>query len=328
VKSRSANEKSAGEVPSFVGPMLARLAPKLPTGKEWIYEVKWDGYRVEAAKSGREVRLYSRRGSDFTRKFSAVSAAVTTIKAERALLDGEVVAVDRQGHPSFQALQNRGAFSSDWSLRYYVFDILHLNGRDLRERPLVERKELLEKVIAGSDVFLSPGMPGTLSQITKAIKKAGLEGVVAKRRDSVYESGQRSGAWTKLPLKPRQEFVVGGYRPDGNSLELLLVGYFEDGRFLFAGKVRQGLNPAKRLALVRELKAYASRKCYFENLPSSRTGHWGEGVTAEEMGDYVWLKPSVVAEVKFTEWTTGGVLRHAEFFELREDKPALEVVRE
>jgi bifunctional non-homologous end joining protein LigD len=155
-----------------------------------------------------------------------------------------------------------------------------------------------------------------------------MEGVIAKRNDSVYEAGERSGSWRKLPLKPKGEFVIGGYRPEGNELELLVVGYYESGKLLFAGKVRQGLNPGIRKALLRGLQPIRMAECPFSNLPNTRKGHWGEGVTAREMGDYGWLEPRVVAEVKFTEWTSGDVLRHPEFVGIRDDKVPKEAGRE
>jgi bifunctional non-homologous end joining protein LigD len=162
----------------------------------------------------------------------------------------------------------------------------------------------------------------------QAVREHGLEGVIAKRLDSPYQPGQRANSWLKLPLKPNQDFFIGGYRLDGKRFELLLVGYFENKKLLFAGKVQQGLNPANRRALLKILGPLAVGKCPFANLPTSKTGHWGEGVTAEEMGDYVWLNPEMVAEIKFAEWTSGGVLRHAEFVALRDDKDPKEVSRE
>jgi bifunctional non-homologous end joining protein LigD len=164
--------------------------------------------------------------------------------------------------------------------------------------------------------------------VMNAVREHNLEGVIAKRKDSIYQSGRRSLAWQKLPLKPKQEFVIGGYRPEGGNLELILVGHYEKGTLLFAGKVRQALNPRKRKDLLTILKPLATPQCPFANLPSSGTGHWGEGVTAEDMGNYVWVKPQLVAQVKFTEWTTGGVLRHAEFGGLRDEKTPDEVIRE
>lgn len=238
------------------------------------------------------------------------------------------VAIDEQGKPSFQVLQNRSSLPKGWALVYYAFDLLHLDGKDLKARPLQERQTLLGTILGNSGVLLSQSLPGTLNQIILAVREHGLEGVVAKRLDSRYQPGQRSNSWLKLPLKANQDFVIGGFRLDGKRLELILVGYFENKKLLFAGKVHQGLNPANRRALLKILELLAVGKCPFTNLPTSRTGHWGEGVTAEEMGDYIWLNPEIVAEIKFAEWTSGGVLRHAEFVRLREDKDPKEVSRE
>jgi len=195
-------------------------------------------------------------------------------------------------------------------------------------QPLSERRSELSRVVAGTQVLFSAPLKGTADVLMAAVRQHGLEGIVAKRRDSVYEPGRRSLAWQKLPLKPKQEFVIGGYRPEAGTLELILVGFYEDGKVLFAGKARQGLNPRTRLDLFRALRPLVIAKCPFTNLPTSKRGHWGEGVTAEDMKDYVWVKPKSVAEIKFTEWTTGGVLRHAEFARVRQDKEALEVVKE
>lgn len=324
---RTWKRPSASEV-AFVPPMLAKLVRTLPEGPEWEYELKLDGYRLEAVKDGDKVRLYSRRGNDFTRRFAKIATNVSRINARSIVLDGEAVAVDEHGKPSFQMLQNRAKLPAGWSLVYYAFDLLHLNGEALKARPLSERRVLLEKVLGDSGVLLSQSLPGTLNQIMRAVKEHGLEGVIAKHRNSPYQPDRRSNFWLKLPLKPSQDFVIGGFRLDGKRLELLLVGYFENKKLLFAGKVHQGLNPANRRALLRVLQPLAVAKCPFANLPSTKSGHWGEAVTAEEMRDYVWLRPEVVAETKFAEWTHGKVLRHPEFVTLRADKDPKDVVRE
>jgi len=238
--------KLPGKMPDlkFEPSMLATLVRTLPEGPEWEYELKLDGYRLQAIKIGEEVRLYSRRGRDFTKKFGKIAKAVAKIQEASFILDGEAVAVDEKGKPSFQMLQNRASLPPGWNLVYYAFDLLHLNGQDLKDRPLKERRALLEKVLGDSGVLLSQSLPGTLSQIMQAVKQHGLEGVIAKRLDSKYQSGQRSKVWLKLPLKTNQDFVIGAYRLDGARLEILLVGYFERGKLMFAGKVHQGLNPA------------------------------------------------------------------------------------
>ena len=325
--------------PELVPPMLAKLVRTLPEGADWEYELKLEGYRLQAIKDGDKVRLYSRRGNDFTRKFARIATAVSKIKATSFILDGEAVAVDAQGKPSFQMLQNWARLRSGpaapkpgvgGSLVYYAFDLLHLDGQDLKDRPLRVRRALLEKLLPKSGVLFSQSLPGTLSQIMQAVKAHGLEGVIAKRLDSKYQPDRRSDDWLKLPLKPSQHFVIGAYRLDGKRLELLLVGQFEPpegrppaspksaGKLMFAGKVHQGLNPANRRALLKLLQPLATEKCPFANLPTARSGHFGEGVTADEMSDYIWLRPEIEAEIKFAEWTTGEVLRHAEFASLRQ----------
>jgi bifunctional non-homologous end joining protein LigD len=185
-----------------------------------------------------------------------------------------------------------------WSLVYYAFGLLHLNGEDLKDRPLKERRALLQKVHGKSGVLFSQSLPGTLSQIMDAVQAHGLEGVIAKRLDSKYHPDRRGDDWLKLPLKPSQHFVIGAYRLDGKRLELFLVGQFEGSKLLFAGKVHQGLNPA--------------------NLPTVKSGQWREGVPAAEMSDYTWLRPEIEAEIKFAEGTTGSLLRHAEFVTVRQ----------
>ena len=248
----------------FVPPMLATLVRALPEGPEWEYELKLDGYRLQAIKDGDKVRLYSRRGNDFTKKFARIATNVAKIKASNFILDGEAVAVDQRGKPSFQMLQNRSSLPLGWSLVYYAFDLLHLNGTDLQGRPLRERRALLGKLISDSGVPLARSLPGTLSQIIQAVKEHGLEGVIAKRLDSKYRAGDRSKDWLKLPLKPGQKFVIGAYRLDGQRLELLLVGYFEGKRLLFAGKVHQGLNPANRRALLKILQPFAVQNAHLQ----------------------------------------------------------------
>jgi len=258
--------------PTFVLPMLATRVSELPTGAAWQYEVKWDGYRILALKNGSSVQLFSRRGTSYTEKFKSVTKAVAGIHAESAVLDGEVVATDAKGQPSFQVLQNRGKLPPGHQFAYYVFDLLFLDGQDLKRKPLAERRAALPQILAHTRVLFSAPLEGPLDSILKAVRKHNLEGVIAKRSDSVYESGRRTPAWQKLPLKSKQEFVIGGYRPEGSTLELILVGYYEKNKFLFAGKVRNALSPATRRKLLTILKPLSIAQCPFANLPSSRTG--------------------------------------------------------
>ncbi len=314
--------------PQFIPPMRATLTDKLPEGPEWIYEVKWDGYRAQASKHQDVVRLLSLKNKEMATHFPTVVEAVRALHANSVVLDGEIVAIDANGQPSFQALQNRAALGRKWHVVYYAFDLLNLGGEDMTKLPLEQRKEKLKSVVANSDVRYSAHLPGSPEEIIKAVKKAGLEGVLAKRKDSIYSATGRSRAWQKLKLAPSQEFVIGGYNPEGASFSSVLVGFYEGTHFMFAGKVRQGFNPSSRAALLKILRTLKTDQCPFANLPSSKTGHFGEGITAKDMGKLQWLHPKVVAQISFTEWTNYGLLRHATFLGLRDDKEPEDVVKE
>jgi len=307
--------------------MMATRGASLPGGSEWSYEVKWDGYRAQAIKGGGLVALASRNLKDITRQFPAIAAAAGRMAAESAIVDGEIVALDAEGRPSFQALHH-WSFEG-LSLVYYAFDLLHLNGRDLTRRPLDERRAALREAIDGRPPLLvSEPLPGTPQEITAAVRQLGLEGVVAKKRRSTYTPGRRSDAWIKVRFAQRQELVIGGYKPTAAAFDSLLVGYYEGRKLTCAGKVRNGFTPALRAQLFDAMRPLETRRCPFANLPSSKSSHWGEGITLEEMEAIHWVKPALVAEVSFAEWTRDGSLRHAAFVALRDDKPARSVVRE
>jgi len=306
-------------------PMMATPATALPAGDDWSYEVKWDGYRTLALKDGARVTLLSRNLKDATRLYPTVARAVAALRVKAAIVDGELVALDDHGRPSFQALHHQSARA----VVFYAFDLLHLDGRDLMRAPLEERRRALARVVAGSGVLLNEALPGTPQQIEEAVRAVDLEGVVAKRRTSIYVPGKRSAAWVKVKFSARQEFVVGGYKPTAAAaFDSLLVGYYDERSLYFAGKVRAGLTPHLRAALLERIAPLETPRCPFVNLPSGRTGHWGEGITEEEMAVLTWVKPVVVVEVSFTEWTRDGSLRHAAFVAVRDDKPAREVRRE
>ena len=211
---------------------------------------------------------------------------------------------------------------------YYAFDLLNLEGDDLKHLPLLERKAKLQKLAEGSQVRYSGPLPGSPKEIVPVVRQAGLEGVIAKQKDSAYTVSTRSLAWRKFKLSLSQEFVIGGYNPDSKTFSSILAGYYEDNRLMFAGKVRQGFNPASRRTLFNGLQPLKTNRCPFANLPLSKTGHFGEGITKEDMAALQWLRPEVVAQVSFTEWTNSGLLRHATFLGLRGDKDPKEVIRE
>jgi bifunctional non-homologous end joining protein LigD len=311
----------------FLEPMALQLVKELPQGNEWLYEVKLDGYRALILKDGDKVEIRSRNDRDLTRTYPPIAAAGRKLKAKQAIVDGEVVALDSRGRPSFQALQHRGG-RSDHQLVFYAFDLLHLNGSDLTGETLTMRRARLLPVVDDSGLLLSQELPGRLPDIIEAIRGLGLEGVVAKRRDSIYEPGERSGAWQKLKLELQQEFVVGGYRPGGNGVDALLVGFYARRKLYFAGKVRAGFVPHIRRDLFKTLRTLQVDTCPFANLPDDRKSRWGGGVTAEDMREFQWVTPRLVVQIRFVEWTDDARLRHAVFVGTRPDKEATQVLRE
>jgi bifunctional non-homologous end joining protein LigD len=310
----------------FVPPMAALLVNALPTGDEWLYEAKFDGYRALAFKEGASVKILSRKGNDLTADYPAIRQALGALKVTSAVIDGEIVAFDESGRPSFQHLHHRSANPA--AIQYFAFDLLRLNGKDLQAESLTTRRAALQKTLTGSGVVFSAELPGSVEDVVQAVAAVGLEGIVAKRRDSRYESGKRSGKWQKFKLQQRQEFVIGGYRPESTNFQSVAVGYYEKEKLRFAGRVRAGFTAAQRAALLELLRPLKTEQCPFADLPSGKTGHWGEGVTAEDMKNLRWVKPRLVAEIAFTEWTRDGHLRHSAFVGLRADKDARSVVRE
>ncbi|HEX8898541.1 MAG TPA: non-homologous end-joining DNA ligase [Chthoniobacterales bacterium] len=326
------NRSSDTTAPRFVRPMKATAVTELPAEGDWVYEIKWDGYRALGLKHNDDVRLLSLKDKNLTSDFPNVAEAMRGLAARSALLDGEIVAVDARGRPSFQVLQNRNTLGRGWEVVYYAFDLLKIEGEDLQRRPLHKRKAKLKALIAetGSPTLrYSAELAGSSKAVIRTVRGAGLEGVIAKKRDSLYRAGTRVTTWLKLKLNKGQEFVIGGYKPAAaGSFQSILVGYYDAKKLIFAGKVRQGFNPVGRSRLLKEMKPFLSAKCPFANLPTSRKSHFGEGITTEEMAELCWLKPKLVAQISFTEWTNYGLLRHATFQGLRDDKAAREVVRE
>jgi bifunctional non-homologous end joining protein LigD len=253
--------------------------------------------------------------------------AAARVKADTAVIDGEIVAVDATGRPSFQALQHRRA-QPGHAIAFYAFDLLHLNGEDLTRHRLDERRQHLTKVLKGSGLLLSDALPGTAAQVIAVVSELGLEGVTAKRRDSRYDAGQRSGAWLKVKLDKQQEFVVGGYRSGNHGVDALLVGVYDSKDLTFGGKVRAGFTPHLRREIYAALRPLHTAKCPFVDVPTTKTGRWGSGVTADEMSEMQWVIPKLVVQIRFVEWTAEGFLRHAAFLGMRTDKKPRAVRRE
>ena len=307
--------------------MSARIVTSLPEGDEWSYEVKLDGYRALVIKDGERIQLRSRTGKDLTRTYQPVATAASRLRRAQAVLDGEIVAIDASGRPSFQALQHPTAHR-DYTIVFYAFDLLHEDGTDLKDLPLATRRERLTQVLGDSGILLSIELPGTPQEVIDAVSGLGLEGVIAKRRSSRYTPGERHSSWVKLKLDRQQEFVIGGYRPGPYGIDALLVGYHDDGGLRFAAKIRAGFTPHLRREVFAQLKGHHVRRCPFIDLPHTKASRWGGGVTIEQMSDMQWVDPTLVAQVRFVEWTSEGHLRHAAFLGLRADKPARAVRRE
>jgi DNA ligase D-like protein (predicted ligase) len=314
-------------LPAFITPMAAQSATELPEGADWVYEVKLDGYRALVLKAGNTVEIRSRNNKDLTNAYLLVAAAGRKLPANRLVLDGEIVALDASGRPSFQALQHRSAHPGH-VIGYYAFDLLHLNGEELTSLPLATRRARLEPLVRPSGILLSEILEGSAPDVIEAVRSLGLEGVIAKRKDSRYLPGDRSPAWQKLKLDRQQEFVIGGYRPGNHGVDALLVGYYEAGRLRFAGKVRAGFTPQLRREVFVHLAPLQAATCPFVDLPNSKTSHWGGGVTPEQMAEMQWVTPKLVAQIRFVEWTEDGHLRHAAFLGVRTDKQVTEVRRE
>ena len=309
----------------FIPPQLATLVDAPPLGDEWLHEVKFDGYRMECIKEGGRVRLLSRRGNDWTARFPAIVAAARRLKPRRVILDGEAVALLEDGRSSFRTLQQVLHSDPPGDTVYYAFDLLRLEGEDLRGLPLEERKARLARLLGPSRrrgrgaLRYSEHTTGKVEAALARACRKGLEGLIVKRRDLPYESG-RSRSWLKVKCQNRQELVVIGFtEPRGrrSGIGALILGFRdEDGVLRYAGRVGTGMDDAMLASLRKQLEPLRRATSPAERgVPRSQTG-------------LNWVEPKLVAEVSFTEWTSDGLLRHPTFEGLREDKSPREVRRE
>lgn len=314
--------------------MLAEPVQQLPSvgdgGIDWIYQPKVDGHRTILFKDGDRIRIRTRYDRTPIVDVSEIQAQAAELRADTAILDGEVAAVDKRGIPNWEALQRR---DSAYPLRFFPFDLLYRDGVSLLTQPLFERLNQAAAIVADTDfVFLAPE-PGTLATITRRLQKQGHEGIVAKDPNSIYHLGRRTFDWRKKPFEQRQECVIGGFKPHGNdSLHSLIVGVYEDGRLMFCSQVTAGLDPRNRRVLRPALELLRIPQCPFANLPTSkrrsRSGWNTGGVAADEMNEIVWVLPHLLAVIDYRQWLTTGLLRHARYAGWRLDKPAASVTRE
>jgi bifunctional non-homologous end joining protein LigD len=308
--------------------MQCRSVDWLPEGPDWEYELKFDGYRALALKTGGRVQLESRNQRDFAPLFPALVRALERLPQE-TVIDGEIVALNAAGQPSFNLLQNYQAPAQ--MIVFYAFDLLMLNGQSQVDRLLEERRELLQRRVLRhlrEPIRFSETLNAPANWVLEAVRALGLEGVIAKRRKSAYEAGRRSGAWVKLRVNQGEELVIGGYTPSGRNFDTIVVGYYEGDQLIYVARVRNGFVPASRQALFRRFAGLQIETCPFANLPEPNKGRWGEGLTAAGMEKCHWLRPQLVAQIEFAEWTPAGHLRHARFVGWHDDKNAREVVRE
>jgi bifunctional non-homologous end joining protein LigD len=311
--------------PRFIQPMKPRLLEKPPTAGDWMYELKFDGIRAIAVKIDKKVSLLSRNENELVRRFPEIVEAIKSLPARECVIDGEVVALDEEGRSSFQLLQSLEMEGRKSPLRFYVFDLLQLDGKSLLRLPLTQRKDLLEKLCEniGEPIRFSGEIGSDATKLLTEVKRRGLEGLIGKQRNSLYEPGRRSGAWIKLKCVNEQEFVIGGYTPPQGSRKYfgaILVGYYRGKKLFFAGKVGTGFT-AKSLSMLHEaFEAEERDDCPFVDLPSKQNGKWVLGITPSMMRKMHWVNPIFVAQIKFSEWTRDGKLRQPVFLGLREDK--------
>ena len=310
----------------FIEPMECLPVEQIPEGDPWMYELKLDGYRIEAVKTAGKVTLYSRRGTDLSRRFEYVTAALASLPDE-TVIDGELVALDDQGKPNFNLLQNFR--SSESHIMFYVFDVLVRRDEDLTKQSLSKRREILESTVKADDhVGISQVSEQTAIEMLAFVKKHSLEGIIAKRADSFYEPGRRSGLWVKHRVNLGQEFVIGGFVPSHLGVDSIVIGVYRGKNLHYAARVRAGFVPVTRRQIFERIKPLETSKCPFVNLPEKNAGRWGQGLTAEKMTECIWVKPQIMAEVEFLEWTGADHLRHTKFISLRDDKDPRKVVRE
>ena len=319
--------------PQFIEPMKARLVDEPPKHGDWLYELKFDGIRAMAIKNDRKVSLVSRNGNKLDGRFPEIVEAVKNLPVREYVIDGEVVALDEDGRSSFQLLQGLEMEGRKAPLRFYVFELLQLDGKSLLGLPLEHRKQVLAKICenVGDPIRYSGEISGDVKSLLAEVKRRGLEGLIGKQRNSVYEPGRRSGAWIKLKCVNEQEFVIGGYTPPAGSRKYfgaILVGYYEIGKLRFAGKVGSGFTEKSLSMLHKKFRGEEQDDCPFVDLPSKQGGEWVQGITPSMMKKMHWVNPTFVAEIKFAEWTRDQKLRQPVFLGMREDKAATEVKRE
>ncbi|TGP88089.1 DNA ligase D [Mesorhizobium sp. M8A.F.Ca.ET.213.01.1.1] len=306
-------------LPGFRSFQLCTLTDHIPVGGDWLFEMKFDGYRAQVAISGSNVVVYTRNGHDWTRQFKVILPPLRRLTKGAVLIDGEIVAIDSQGRTNFSMLKT--GIAAGMPLKFYAFDLLEFDGEDLSNQPLLERKERLESLLGSrrpeDSLQFSSHILDQGKRVFDAMCAGGHEGVIAKRADSSYV-GDRTGSWLKIKCTKRQEFVVGGYRPSdtGHGMASLILGTYDNGKLIYRGRVGTGFTAAMRKDILAKLEKRHLEKPAFASVPRdiARRARW--------------VKPELVAEVTYAEVTPDGSLRHPSFEGMREDKRADQVVME
>ena len=325
---KSGTSRRGAPLPAFVPPQLSLPVEKPPPGPQWVHEIKLDGYRMAARIDNGRAQLLTRTGLDWTDKYPSAVAALANLNVKTAYIDGELCGVDDAGLPSFAQTQAATDGERGVRLVYYAFDLLHLDGQDISTLTLIERKALLEPLVANKPGLQFNGHEsGDGELILEHAGKLGFEGVVSKTIDAPYAPGNR-GLWRKAKALNRQEFVIVGWSdPEGTRpyLGALLLGYYtDDGKLIYAGRVGTGMS-VKVLANLRRRLDPLARKSSPLSIPPPRSTRFGSPLVLSRVH---WVEPKLVAEITYLTWTADGLLRHTVYVGLREDKPAIEVRRE
>jgi bifunctional non-homologous end joining protein LigD len=311
-----------GPLPDFIAPCLATLVSDPPDGENWVHEIKFDGYRIQAHVERGRVKLFTRSGQDWTPRFGALAKALGALKVKDALIDGEAVVMDEAGVSRFVELVADLKAGRSNRMVYYAFDLLHLDGSNLEGAALADRKARLAKVLEsapkGGAIRYSDHVQGDGRELLAKACSLGLEGIISKRTDKPYRSGRRDD-WTKAKCIQNDEFVIGGYLDSTaypKAIGALVLGYYERRRLIYAGRVGTGFDRRTARELWRMLQPLRRESSPF-----------ADPLDAEQRRAVKWVRPMLVAQIEYRAWTGDGLLRHASFQALREDKPATEVRR-
>jgi bifunctional non-homologous end joining protein LigD len=315
--SRERTRIESGRDTTYIAPCLAVPASKPPVGSQWVAEIKYDGYRVQAHIASRAVKLLSRSGQDWTAKFARIQAALSELPVTSAIIDGEAIVENARGVPDFHALQRELKKGPSARIAFVAFDLLELDGEDLRDRPLIERKHALERILGelpdNASLRFSTHFDGCGSDVMQHVCQLGLEGVICKRIDRPYRSGQ-SGDWVKVKCIVSEPFVVGGYVPlkgQNEAVGALSLGYFRNGELVYAGRVGTGFSAQEARDMWEALQTVRRK-----------TPPFATQLDREQRAGVVWVEPQLVVEIAHRGWTHDDVLRHSVFKRFRLDVSA------